>query len=80
MVTRVQKWGNSLGVRLPRSAAQEARVSEGSAVDVRVRRGEIVVRPLRQSVYRLADLVAGVRTGNLHAAVETGRPVGRELL
>lgn len=80
MVTKVRRWGNSLGVRLPKAAAAEARVAEGSSVDVRVRGGEIVVRPLRRARYTLRELLAAVHPGNIHAEVDYGGPRGRELL
>ena len=78
MVTKVQKWGNSLGLRIPKSYADEARVEAGSVVDISVRNGVLVVRPVRRRKYRLADLLRAVKEHNLHAAVGSGRPAGRE--
>jgi antitoxin MazE len=78
MVTRVQKWGNSLALRIPHSFAVQAKVAAGTAVDIAVEKGHLVVRPVRQR-YRLRDLLKRVDTTNLHAEVETGRPVGREV-
>jgi len=78
MVTRVQKWGNSLAVRIPHSFAVQAKVAAGTAVDIAVEKGQLVVRPVRQR-YRLRDLVKAVDARNLHAEVHTGRPVGREI-
>ena len=78
MVTRVQKWGNSLALRIPRSFAAQAKVAAGTAVDIAVEKGQLVVRPVRRR-YRLRDLLKAVDTRNLHAEVQTGRPVGREI-
>ena len=78
MVTRVRKWGNSLGVRLPKAAADEARVRDGSAVDVRVEEGEIVMRPVRRPRYRLSDLLKGFTRRNRHPEADWGPPRGRE--
>ncbi len=78
MVTRVQKWGNSLAVRIPQSFAVEARVAAGTAVDIAVEKGQLVVRPVRHR-YRLRDLLKAVDRRNLHAEVRTGDPVGREI-
>jgi antitoxin MazE len=78
MVTRVQKWGNSLALRIPRSFAVQAKVAEGSAVDIAVEKGLLVVRPVRQR-YRLRDLLKAVHAGNMHGETQTGRPVGREI-
>ena len=78
MVTRVQKWGNSLAVRIPQSFAVQAKVAPGTAVDISLEKGALVVRPVRQR-YRLRDLLKAVDARNLHSEVQTGRPVGREI-
>jgi antitoxin MazE len=78
MVTRVQKWGNSLALRIPRSFAAQAKVAAGTAVDIAVEKGQLVVRPVRRR-YRLRELLKAVDARNLHEEVRTGRPVGREI-
>jgi antitoxin MazE len=78
MVTRVQKWGNSLALRIPQSFAVQAKVAAGTAVDIAVEKGQLVVRPVRHR-YRLRDLLKAVDRRNLHAEAQTGRPVGREI-
>ena len=80
MITRVRKWGNSLGLRIPKSFAKEARMSEGCQVDLSVKRDHLEIRPVRRASYRLEDLLAGIHPRNLHDEVRTGQPVGRELL
>jgi len=76
--TKIQRWGNSLGLRIPRSFAQEAGVSAGSEVDLSVRDGDLVVKPARRRTYQLNELVRKVTAKNLHGEVNTGGPVGRE--
>jgi len=78
MQTRIQKWGNSLGLRIPRSFAAEAQVEEGATVDLSVVNGRLLVRPLRVRKYSLNVLLRRVSRRNLHGAVSTGRAVGRE--
>jgi antitoxin MazE len=78
METRIQKWGNSLGLRIPRSFAAEARVEEGSPVDLSVENGRLLVRPLRTRKYALSALLKKVTPRNLHEEVTTDKPVGRE--
>ncbi len=78
METRIQKWGNSLGLRIPKSFAEEARVEAGSAVDISVVDGDFVVRPLRRRTYDIRSLVKAIDPENMHEAIETGPPVGRE--
>jgi antitoxin MazE len=78
MQTRIRKWGNSLGLRIPRSVAAEAQVEEGATVDLSVEGGQLLVRPLRRRKYSLDGLLRGVSRRNLHGEVPTGRAVGRE--
>lgn len=78
MQTKIQRWGNSLGLRIPKSFAEEAHVEAGSTVDIAVVSGELVVRPIRPRRYALASLVKAINAKNIHEPVETGAPVGRE--
>ena len=78
MQTKIQKWGNSLGLRIPRSFAAEAQVQEGSTVDLSVENGGLRVRPLRTPRYALRVLLRKVKRANLHGEVRTGEPTGRE--
>ncbi|MGH2454004.1 MAG: AbrB/MazE/SpoVT family DNA-binding domain-containing protein [bacterium] len=78
MQTKIQKWGNSLGLRIPKSVAVQARVTEGATVDVSVEHGRLLVRPLRTRRYVLGDLLKTVTPRNRHHQVLTGEAVGRE--
>ena len=78
MQTKVQKWGNSLGLRIPKSFAEQVGVDAGSEVDLSVEDGELIVRPRRQPKYELKDLLRSITAKNVHKEVETGDPVGRE--
>lgn len=78
MRTKVQKWGNCLGVRIPRSFAAEARLDAGSTVDISLEKGSLRIRPVRRRRYALGELVRKITRRNLHEEVATGAPVGRE--
>lgn len=78
MQTRIQRWGNSLGLRIPKSFAAEAGVEAGSEVDLSVEGGDLIVKPTRRRTYRLNELLGRVNARNVHGEVQTGRPVGRE--
>jgi antitoxin MazE len=78
MQTRVQKWGNSLGVRIPRGLADEVGLGAGMEVSIIAKDGELVLRPSLPSRLRLADLLAGITPENIHASVDTGDAVGSE--
>ena len=74
--TKIQKWGNSLGLRIPRGVAEAAGLESGSVVDVRVveRHIEVVSSP------SLDDLLELVTSDNIHASVDDGGPIGREVI
>lgn len=76
-MTQISRWGNSLGLRLPKSVALEARVDEGDTVDVSVKNGAIVIRPSRPT-YSLEQLVAKITPRNRHDENDWGTPVGHE--
>jgi len=78
MQTRVQKWGNSLGLRIPRGLADELGLGAGTEVSLTAKDGELVLRPSLPSRLRLADLLAGITPENIHASVDTGDAVGSE--
>ena len=78
MVTKIQKWGNSLGLRIPKSFAKEAGVEEGSSVDIFLEGDRLVIRPIRRKKYQLSDILSQVREDNLHEEILTGDAVGRE--
>lgn len=78
MQTKIQRWGNSLGLRIPKSFAAEARVEAGSTVDISVEDGALIVRSVSARVYRLEDLLSGVTASNLHQETDWGAPAGGE--
>jgi len=80
MLARVQKWGNSLALRLPKALTEEANVHLDSPVEITVRDHTIVIEPVREKkAYDLDELLAGVKPGNLHGESDFGGPVGREV-
>ena len=79
MRVRVQKWGNSLALRIPKPFAEDVGVHEGTAVQLVVSKGRLVAAPIPAPQIRLKDLLARVTKANIHPEVDTGRPVGREI-
>jgi antitoxin MazE len=75
--TQIARWGNSLGLRLPKAVAIEAEVGEGDTVAVSVKNGTIVIQPSRPT-YRLEELVAKITPRNRHDEQDWGDPVGQE--
>ena len=76
--TQLAKWGNSLGLRLPKSVAREAQLDEGDMVDVSVDNGAIVIRPSRPR-YSLDELVRRITVRNRHQESDWGAAVGDEV-
>jgi antitoxin MazE len=70
MKNRVQKWGNSLAVRIPKSFAEELGFEDGSPAEMSLEDGAIVIKPDRDKVWDLDALLAGVTDDNLHPAWE----------
>ena len=77
MTVRVQKWGNSLGVRIPKSVADQSSIRAGSELEVRSDDGRVVLSPVR--VPTLKQLLAQVKPGNRPQLIDWGKPVGKEV-
>ncbi len=78
MKTRIQKWGNSLALRIPKSFAREVGLQQDSSVEVSLANGKLVVTPLVTSKLTLRKLLAQVTDDNVHHEVDTGAAVGHE--
>jgi antitoxin MazE len=78
MRVQVQKWGNSLALRIPKSFAAETELASGADVDLTIENGRLVITPMRKPRYTLDELVAGITPENRHAEIDTGPSVGSE--
>ena len=78
MKARIQKWGNSLALRIPKSFAAESQLEQGMLVDVSLHEGKLVVTPLRPPALTLEELLQDLTPQNLHDEVDTGSAVGNE--
>jgi antitoxin MazE len=76
---RIQKWGNSLALRIPKSFAAHSNIEQGSVVDLSLDNGRIIVEPANDKEYSFERLLAGVTWKNLHSEINFGKPVGKEL-
>lgn len=77
MKTHVAKWGNSLALRLPKALVETHGLAEGSEVELTEQGDGILLRRAGKR-YKLEDLLKGIKPGNRHAAMETGKAVGKE--
>lgn len=78
MRTKVQKWGNSLALRIPKPFADELGLRPGTAVEVSLEKGKLVVSATDSFSISLDDLLEGITRSNLHREVRTGPAVGDE--
>jgi antitoxin MazE len=78
MKATVKKWGNSAAVRIPAAIMETAQLQLDEVVEVREEAGRIVIEPVRQKAYNLADLLKGITPKNLHESVDFGGPAGKE--
>ena len=78
MRARVQRWGNSLALRIPQAIAQETDIQEGTEVEIAARRGKLVVSRTAPR-YELADLLAKITKDNIHEETWTEPAKGREI-
>ena len=79
MKARVQKWGNSLALRIPKSFAEEAGLHADAAVELSLVKGKLVVQPVAPQPLVLKELLRGITDENLPGEWETGPAVGREV-
>jgi antitoxin MazE len=79
MRTRVQKWGNSLALRIPKAFAAEMGLEKDREVELSLVKGRLVAEATSSPSYTLEELLAEVRPSNLHGETDWGSPVGKEI-
>jgi antitoxin MazE len=79
MDTTIQKWGNSLAVRIPKAFADEIGLDYGTVIELQIVDGQLVIKPIEKPIFDLDTLLAQVTDDNLHPEVDTGDPTGNEI-
>ncbi len=77
MTATIQKWGNSLALRIPLAVAKQIHVKEGDAVTLKVGASGLTVKAAPKKL-TLDNLLDKVTPDNLHPATEWGADLGRE--
>ena len=80
MSTTVRKLGNSLGIRVPKTIAEQAKLKSGTEVEFDFDGEVLKIRPKRRRKYTLASLVAKMKGPSPHRDLDRDPPVGRELI
>jgi antitoxin MazE len=78
MFTKVQKWGNSLALRIPKAFALDAQLKNDSVVEISLVDGLIVIKPVAAQAWSLEQLLSGVTSNNLHHETDIGDATGNE--
>jgi antitoxin MazE len=78
MEGKIQRWGNSLAIRIPKPIAEQVGLKQGGVVDLEVEADALSIRPVAPPKYALADLVEGITEENRHQEIETGAALGEE--
>ena len=81
MITKIQKWGNSQGVRFPKDILRKAHVSIGDNVDISIHNGDIIVKSVTviRKKYKLKNLLAKMPKNYPSEEIKWGKPVGGEV-
>lgn len=76
---RVQRWGNSLAVRIPKPFALEIGLEQNTLVTLSISEGKLLLEPIIEPRYTLEQLLANITADNLHHEIETGEAAGNEV-
>jgi antitoxin MazE len=79
MQSQIQKWGNSLALRIPKAFAKEAKIEQGIDVEVKLVEGSIIITPIKPNKYKLEELLSQITKDNVHEEINTGEAVGKEV-
>ena len=79
MRIRIQKWGNSLALRIPKSFAVEVGLQKETAVEISMVDGKLVIAPIARPTQTLEQLLANITEENLHREVDFGFAIGKEM-
>ncbi|MCW3488856.1 AbrB/MazE/SpoVT family DNA-binding domain-containing protein [Dethiobacter alkaliphilus] len=79
MLIKVQKWGNSLALRIPKSFANEIQLKNGSNINLSIAEGKLIIEPVDEKKYKLEELLEEVKETNLHKEYSFGKTEGKEI-
>jgi antitoxin MazE len=79
MNAEVKKWGNSLAVRLPKSFVDNFKMTNGSKVELVLKKNSIEIVPKQPREYSLKSMLQNINENSLHDEIDTGHSVGAEL-
>ena len=78
-LAQIKKWGNSLGLRIPKTTLDQLGIQENDEILVEIGENKIILTPVKKHSYNLTELVSKINNSNLHNEVTTGDQVGSEI-
>jgi len=78
MRIKIQKWGNSLALRIPKAFAFQSKIREDEYVNLTLEENKIVIEPVEEKIYSLKELVSEINKSNIHSEIDFGKQVGTE--
>jgi antitoxin MazE len=78
MITKIQKWGHSFAVRIPKSIAVELKLEENSPLEIKLEDNRLVIYPVAQPEYKLSALLEQITPKNIHSETDSSLPQGNE--
>ena len=79
MELKIQKWGNSLAIRIPKSYAKDIHIEQGSVINISKEKDTIIIKP-KHKKENLKELLAKINKKNIHEEIDTGDSMGNEIL
>lgn len=80
MLTKIQKWGNSFAIRIPKTFTSEINLEKNSVIELSLIDKQILIKPIDIEKYSLKQLLSGVTDKNIHSETDTGEVCGNEIL
>ena len=79
MRSKVQLWGNSLALRIPKYIANQIQINNGSEIDVSLEEEKIIIKPIKAKKESLEYLLSKIEKKNIHKEEDFGEPIGGEI-
>lgn len=79
MEAKVKKWGNSLGVRIPKSISTQVGITEGASIEIKIEGDKITLAPIQKKEYSIEEMILMISEDNVHYEINTDGPVGKEI-
>jgi antitoxin MazE len=79
MAAKIQKWGNSLALRIPKSYADALKLNEGSDIKIKIIKDKLVVSRKKKQEIKLSELLVKVTDKNLHKEIVFSKPSSKEV-